>query len=46
MDGLRALALFAVPTGHWLLGGFLLDAQGALHNASLLAAFGFFSPRC
>ncbi|MCQ4207249.1 acyltransferase family protein [Streptomyces longispororuber] len=44
VDGLRALALLAVPTGHWLLGGFSLDAQGALHNASPLAAFGFFAP--
>lgn len=44
VDGLRALALLAVPTGHWLLGGFTLDADGALHNASPLAAFGFFAP--
>ncbi|MEV0117168.1 acyltransferase [Streptomyces sp. NPDC050844] len=44
IDGLRALALLAVPTGHWLLGGFTLDAEGALHNASPLAAFGFFAP--
>ncbi len=44
LDGLRALALLAVPTGHWLLGGFTLDAQGALHNASPLSAFGFLAP--
>ncbi|MEU3736164.1 MULTISPECIES: acyltransferase [unclassified Streptomyces] len=44
VDGLRALALLAVPTGHWLLGGFRLDAGGALHNASPLASFGFFAP--
>ncbi len=44
VDGLRAVALLAVPTGHWLLGGFTLDADGALHNASPLAAFGFFAP--
>ncbi|WP_428954906.1 acyltransferase family protein [Streptomyces sp. cg35] len=44
VDGLRALALLAVPTGHWLLGGFTLDSQGALHNASPLSSFGFFAP--
>ncbi|MEV6782503.1 acyltransferase [Streptomyces sp. NPDC051098] len=44
VDGLRACALLAVPTGHWLLGGFTLDADGALHNASPLTAFGFFAP--
>ncbi|MFF3287201.1 acyltransferase [Streptomyces sp. NPDC003023] len=44
VDGLRAIALLAVPTGHWLLGGFTLDADGALRNASPLAAFGFFAP--
>ncbi|GAA2344733.1 acyltransferase [Streptomyces kunmingensis] len=44
VDGLRALALLAVPTGHWLLGGFTLDTHGALHNASPLTAFGFFAP--
>jgi hypothetical protein len=44
LDGLRALALLAVPTGHWLLGGFTLDTDGALHNASPLTAFGFFAP--
>ncbi|MET9425531.1 acyltransferase [Streptomyces sp. NPDC006540] len=44
IDGLRALALLAVPTGHWLLGGFTLDTDGALHNASPLTAFGFFAP--
>ncbi|MFE7754368.1 acyltransferase [Streptomyces sp. NPDC057429] len=43
-DGLRALALLAVPTGHWLLGGFTLDGDGALHNASPLSAFAVFSP--
>ncbi|WP_251061533.1 acyltransferase [Streptomyces sp. ISL-100] len=44
IDGLRALALLAVPTGHWMLGGFTLDSGGALHNASPLASFGFFAP--
>ncbi|MEV5592590.1 acyltransferase family protein [Streptomyces sp. NPDC052496] len=38
VDGLRALALLAVPTGHWLAGGFTLDADSALHNASALSA--------
>lgn len=44
VDGLRALALLAVPTGHWLLGGFTLDAAGGLHNASPLSAFGELAP--
>ncbi|MFF1737295.1 acyltransferase [Streptomyces sp. NPDC058247] len=44
IDGLRALALIAVPMGHWLLGGFSLDGQGALHNASPLSSFGFLAP--
>ncbi|GAB2827758.1 acyltransferase family protein [Streptomyces daliensis] len=44
IDGLRALALLAVPTGHWLLGGFTRDGDGALHNASPLASLGFFAP--
>ncbi|MBT1187620.1 acyltransferase [Streptomyces sp. CJ_13] len=44
LDGLRALALLAVPTGHWLLGGFTLDSDGALHNASPLSAFGGLAP--
>lgn len=44
IDGLRALALLAVPTGHWLLGGFTLDAGGALHNASPLSTFGGLAP--
>jgi hypothetical protein len=44
VDGLRALALLAVPTGHWLLGGFTLDAGGALHNASPLSSFGSLAP--
>ncbi|CAL9289442.1 acyltransferase family protein [Streptomyces sp. SudanB25_2051] len=44
VDGLRALALLAVPTGHWLLGGFTLDADGAIHNASPLSAFGGLAP--
>ncbi|MCX4695198.1 acyltransferase [Streptomyces sp. NBC_01408] len=44
VDGLRALALLAVPTGHWLLGGFTLDAGGGLHNASPLSAFGGLAP--
>ncbi|QWQ43841.1 acyltransferase [Streptomyces sp. YPW6] len=43
VDGLRALALLAVPLGHWMLGGFRLDADG-LHNASPLAAFGALAP--
>ncbi|MFF8275118.1 acyltransferase [Streptomyces lateritius] len=44
VDGLRALALLAVPTGHWLLGGFTLSSDGALHNASPLSAFPGFAP--
>ncbi|MFI7357025.1 acyltransferase [Streptomyces avidinii] len=44
IDGLRALALLAVPTGHWLLGGFTLDAGGGLHNASPLATLGGLAP--
>lgn len=44
VDGLRALALLSVPTGHWLLGGFSLDGEGAIHNASPLSAFGFLAP--
>ncbi|MER7396323.1 acyltransferase [Streptomyces sp. NPDC000151] len=44
IDGLRALALLAVPTGHWLVGGFTRDADGALHNASPLSTLGFFAP--
>ncbi|MEU0161033.1 acyltransferase [Streptomyces sp. NPDC006261] len=43
IDGLRALALLAVPLGHWMLGGFRLDADG-LHNASPLSTFGAFAP--
>ncbi|MFF2222041.1 acyltransferase [Streptomyces globisporus] len=43
VDGLRALALLAVPLGHWMLGGFRLDADG-LHNASPLATFGALAP--
>ncbi|WP_406106963.1 acyltransferase [Streptomyces sp. NBC_01003] len=44
IDGLRALALLAVPMGHWLLGGFSLDGQGALHNTSPLSSFGVLAP--
>ncbi|MFD7059773.1 acyltransferase [Streptomyces sp. NPDC059906] len=44
IDGLRALALLAVPTGHWLVGGFTLDGDGGLHNASPLATFGALAP--
>ncbi|MFJ2741179.1 acyltransferase [Streptomyces sp. NPDC087440] len=45
VDGLRALALLAVPTGHWLLGGFRVDAEvGSLHNASPLSTFSGLSP--
>ncbi|MGV9909955.1 acyltransferase family protein [Streptomyces tendae] len=44
IDGLRALALLAVPTGHWLVGGFTLDEGGGLHNASPLATFGGLAP--
>ncbi|WP_128980047.1 acyltransferase family protein [Streptomyces roseicoloratus] len=44
VDGLRALALLAVPTGHWLLGGFTLSADGAIHNASPLSTFGGLAP--
>jgi hypothetical protein len=44
VDGLRALALLAVPVGHWLLGGFTRDAEGGLHNASPLSAVGALAP--
>ncbi|MGW4895684.1 acyltransferase family protein [Kitasatospora sp. NPDC004240] len=44
LDGLRALALLSVPVGHWLLGGFTLSPDGALHNASPLSHLGFFAP--
>ncbi|MFF5446220.1 acyltransferase [Streptomyces sp. NPDC012888] len=44
LDGLRALALLAVPAGHWLLGGFTRDLEGGLHNASPLSAFSGFAP--
>ncbi|MFD3485567.1 acyltransferase [Streptomyces sp. NPDC058665] len=44
IDGLRALALLAVPAGHWLVGGFTLDTGGGLHNASPLATFGALAP--
>ncbi|OAH12786.1 acyltransferase family protein [Streptomyces jeddahensis] len=44
IDGLRALALLAVLTGHWLLGGFTLDTGSGLHNASPLAPFGALAP--
>ncbi|MGE7432716.1 acyltransferase family protein [Kitasatospora sp. NPDC001175] len=43
LDGLRALALLAVPVGHWLLGGLTLQG-GVLHNASPLTSLGFFAP--
>ncbi|MFD8080696.1 acyltransferase [Kitasatospora sp. NPDC059722] len=44
LDGLRALALLAVPLGHWMLGGFTRDPDGTLHNASPLSALGGFAP--
>ncbi|MFK0266017.1 acyltransferase [Streptomyces angustmyceticus] len=44
LDGLRALALLAVPAGHWLVGGFTRDADGALHNSSVLTAVGALAP--
>ncbi|MCX5072037.1 acyltransferase [Streptomyces sp. NBC_00513] len=44
IDGLRALALLAVPIGHWMLGGLTLDGEGALHNSSPLASFGGLAP--
>ncbi|WP_441246245.1 acyltransferase family protein [Kitasatospora sp. McL0602] len=44
LDGLRALALLAVPLGHWMLGGLTLDAGGGLHNASPLSSLGFLAP--
>ncbi|MFH7599660.1 acyltransferase [Streptomyces racemochromogenes] len=44
VDGLRALALLAVPTGHWLLGGFTVDREGGLHNASPLSSVGALAP--
>ncbi|MEW1658743.1 acyltransferase [Streptomyces sp. NPDC093707] len=44
IDGLRALALLSVPTGHWLIGGFTRDTDGTLHNTSLLTAVGSLAP--
>ncbi|SFC66972.1 acyltransferase family protein [Streptomyces aidingensis] len=45
VDGLRALALLAVPAGHWLVGGFTLGpGDGALRNASPLAALPELAP--
>ncbi|ARF59439.1 hypothetical protein B1H19_14065 [Streptomyces gilvosporeus] len=44
IDGLRALALLSVPTGHWLICGFTRDTNGALHNASLLTALRGLAP--
>ncbi|WP_371496894.1 acyltransferase [Kitasatospora sp. NBC_00374] len=45
LDGLRALALLAVPTGHWMLGGFTVTpGDGVLHNASPLGPLGFLAP--
>ncbi|MFJ9472685.1 acyltransferase family protein [Streptomyces caniferus] len=44
LDGLRALALLGVPLGHWLVGGFTRDADGALHNTSPLSALGALAP--
>ncbi|WP_406198276.1 acyltransferase [Kitasatospora sp. NBC_01560] len=44
LDGLRALALLAVPVGHWMLGGLTRSPDGALHNASPLTSLGFFAP--
>lgn len=44
LDGLRALALLGVPLGHWLVGGFTRDADGALHNTSPLTALGALAP--
>ncbi|WP_424210673.1 acyltransferase family protein [Streptomyces sp. BI20] len=44
LDGLRALALLAVPVGHWMLGGFTVTDEGALRNASPLSTFGALAP--
>ncbi|MEU8783818.1 acyltransferase family protein [Streptomyces sp. NPDC048637] len=44
IDGLRASALLAVPTGHWLIGGFVRDSDTSLHNASALSSFGPLAP--
>ncbi|MGW0821108.1 acyltransferase family protein [Streptomyces sp. NPDC002845] len=44
VDALRALALLAVPLGHWLLAGLTRDPDGTLHNASPLTTFGFLAP--
>ncbi|MDJ1130625.1 acyltransferase family protein [Streptomyces iconiensis] len=44
IDGLRAVALLAVPLGHWMVGGFTRDGGGALHNASPLATLDYFAP--
>lgn len=44
IDGLRAMALLAVPAGHWLVGGFTLGDGGSLHNVSPLAALEYLAP--
>ncbi|MFK8846753.1 acyltransferase [Streptomyces sp. Ac-502] len=44
VDGLRALALLAVPTGHWLVGGLVRDPDSSLHNASPLSTFAPLAP--
>ncbi|MFI2235417.1 acyltransferase [Streptomyces chrestomyceticus] len=44
VDGLRALALLAVPTGHWLVGGFVRDPDSSLRNASPLSTFAPLAP--
>ncbi|MFI1965228.1 acyltransferase [Streptomyces pathocidini] len=44
IDGLRALAVTAVFLAHWLVSGFTLDGEGALHTASPLSSLGFLAP--
>ncbi|NYI03559.1 acyltransferase family protein [Allostreptomyces psammosilenae] len=44
LDGLRAIATCSVPIGHWLLGGFTVTPDAAIHNASPLGTMGFFAP--
>ncbi|MER0241542.1 acyltransferase family protein [Streptomyces sp. HSW2009] len=44
VDGLRALALGGVVSGHWLLGGLTLRPDGALDSASPLVALPELAP--
>lgn len=44
IDGLRALALIGVVTGHWLVGALVLDPEGALRVSSPLTELGSLAP--